>query len=67
MSHPIWSNIFKGFKGKESQTEIALKQVPVFADLKKRELKDPNITDLEKELSDKIGLTKYQDYGPLPN
>ena len=40
MSHPIWSNIFKGFKGKESKTEIALKQVPVFSDLKKRELKE---------------------------
>ena len=40
MSHPIWSNIFKAFGKKDSETEIALKQVPVFENLKKRELKE---------------------------
>ena len=39
MSHPIWSNIFKLIGKKQSETEIALKQVPVFEDLKRRELK----------------------------
>ena len=39
MSHPIWSNIFKLIRKKHSDTEIALKQVPVFENLKKRELK----------------------------
>ena len=40
MSHPIWSNIFKVFGKKDSETEIALKQVPVFENLKRRELKE---------------------------
>ena len=40
MVHPIWSNIFRGFQSKESQTEIALKLVPVFENLKKRELRE---------------------------
>ena len=39
MSHPIWSNIFKLLRKKHSETEIALKQVPVFENLKRRELK----------------------------
>tara|TARA_Y100000814_G_scaffold280080_1_gene243219 strand:- start:181 stop:675 length:495 start_codon:yes stop_codon:yes gene_type:complete len=40
MSHPIWSNIFKNLKGTESETEIALKQVPVFEKLTRSELKE---------------------------
>ena len=40
MSHPIWSNIFKALIRKDSDTEIALKQVPVFENLKRRELKE---------------------------
>ena len=40
MIHPIWTNIFSGFNKKESQTEIALKLVPVFENLKKRQLKE---------------------------
>ena len=40
MSHPIWSNIFKVLGRKDSETEIALKQVPVFENLKRRELKE---------------------------
>ena len=40
MSHPIWSNIFKNLKRSESETEIALKQVPVFENLKRSELKE---------------------------
>jgi len=39
MSHPIWSNIFKLIRKKHSEAEIALKQVPIFEDLKRRELK----------------------------
>ena len=38
MSHPIWSNIFKNLKRSESETEIALKQVPVFEKLTRSEL-----------------------------
>lgn len=40
MSHPIWSNIFRNLKGNESETEIALKQVPVFENLTRSELKE---------------------------
>lgn len=40
MSHPIWSNIFKNLKRSESETEIALKQVPVFEKLTRSELKE---------------------------
>ena len=40
MTHPIWTNIFRGLNNKESQTEIALKLVPVFENLKKRQLKE---------------------------
>ena len=40
MAHPIWSNIFKVLGRKDSETEIALKQVPVFENLKRRELKE---------------------------
>jgi len=40
MTHPIWSNIFRGFQRKASKTEVALKLVPVFEKLKKRELKE---------------------------
>tara|TARA_Y100000996_G_scaffold148719_1_gene114546 strand:+ start:164 stop:658 length:495 start_codon:yes stop_codon:yes gene_type:complete len=40
MTHPIWSNIFRGFQRKSSKTEVALKLVPVFENLKKRELKE---------------------------
>ena len=39
MAHPIWSNIFKLVGKKQSEAEIALKQVPIFEDLKRRELK----------------------------
>jgi len=40
MSHPIWSNIFKNLRRAESETEIALKQVPVFESLTRSELKE---------------------------
>ena len=40
MVHPIWTNIFRGLQRKKSKTEIALKLVPVFENLKKRELKE---------------------------
>jgi len=40
MSHPIWSNIFRNLKRNESETEIALKQVPVFENLTRSELKE---------------------------
>ena len=40
MSHPIWSNIFKNLQRTESETEIALKQVPVFENLNRSELKE---------------------------
>ena len=39
MAHPIWSNIFKLIGKKRSEAEIALKQVPIFEDLNRRELK----------------------------
>ena len=37
MAHPIWSNIFKLIGKKRSEAEIALKQVPIFEDLNRRE------------------------------
>ena len=40
MAHPIWTNIFKNLQRNQSETEIALKQVPVFTNLKRRELKE---------------------------
>tara|TARA_Y100000590_G_C15352544_1_gene875769 strand:+ start:232 stop:741 length:510 start_codon:yes stop_codon:yes gene_type:complete len=39
MSHPIWSNIFKAIYG-ESKTEITLKKVPIFENLKRKELRE---------------------------
>ena len=40
MSHPIWSNIFKNIQRTQSETEIALKQVPIFEKLTRSELKE---------------------------
>ena len=40
MSHPIWSNIFKAIYGNESKTEITLKGVPIFENLKRREFRE---------------------------
>ena len=40
MSHPVWSNIFKKLKRSQSETEIAIQQVPIFENLKRRELKE---------------------------
>ena len=40
MAHPIWSNIFKNLQRTQSETEIALKQVPIFEKLTRAELKE---------------------------
>ena len=40
MAHPIWSNIFKNLQRTQSETEIALKQVPIFEKLTRSELKE---------------------------